>query len=126
MSSLIGLQVEARRLEGQTVIVEFQGELDISTAPKAREAIVAFLAEGCRHLIVNLHKIDYIDSTGLGALVGALRRAREQGGELRLVGLSGRVRRLFEITHLTFAFPIDSNVESALAQIGTARVSTTT
>jgi len=126
MSNLIGLQVHTRRLEGNTAIVGLQGELDISTSPKAREALIALLTEGCRHLIVNLHRIDYIDSTGLGALVGALRRAREQGGELRLVGLSGRVRRLFEITHLTFAFPIDNNEESALAQIGAAKVSTTT
>lgn len=114
MSNLIGLQVHTRRLDARMAIVDFQGELDISTSPKAKEAMLSLLADGCSRLIVNLRLTEFIDSTGLGALVSVMRHAREQEGGVRLVGLSGRVRRLFEITRLTYAFPIDLTEEEAV------------
>lgn len=117
MNSSFGLHMHMRRVTAQTAIIEFQGELDISTSPRAREMMLGLLGDGCQQIIINLHKTDYIDSTGLGALVGTLRRAREQGGGLRLVGLSNRVRKLFEITRLNLAFPIDASEEDALAQL---------
>lgn len=122
MSNIIGLHINTRRLDDRTAVVEFQGEMDISTSGKAKEAMHTLLEEGCRRLIVNLHGTEYIDSTGLGALVGTLRRMREQGGGMRLIGLSGRVRRLFEITRLTLAFPIDASEEEAMKNMTTGRV----
>ena len=108
-----GLKIQTRQLDDATVIIELNGEMDIYTTARVKELMAQLLEKGCRNLIINLHHVDYLDSTGLGMLIGTLRRAREYGGCLRLVAPRSHVRRLLEITHLTFAFPIDATEQEA-------------
>ena len=105
--------VLTRHLNPGMAVVEIHGEMDIDAAPRAKEIMLGLLGEGYRNLIVNLRKTDYIDSTGLGMLIGILRRAREHGGAIRLVAPPNHVRRLFEITRLTYSLPIDASEEDA-------------
>ncbi len=65
-----------------------------------RQAVVAAVAEGSRLLVLDLSGLDFVDSFGLGAVVGALKRVRQRGGELALVCPSSRIRRVFEICDL--------------------------
>jgi len=117
MGNLVGLRSELRKVDDLTTVVDLHGELDTHTAPRARTAMLSLLDEGCRHLILNLRWMDFIDSTGLSVLMGALRNVRELGGSIRLVAPVYHVRRIFEVTRLTYAFPIDATEKESLAQV---------
>jgi anti-sigma B factor antagonist len=117
MGNLVGLHMELRRIDDATTVVDLNGELDAYTAARAKDTMRNLLEGGCRHLILNLRRMDFIDSTGLGVLVSTFRRAREQGSTVRLVSPVHHVRRLFEITRLTYAFPIDASEEEALSNL---------
>lgn len=65
-----------------------------------RQAVVTAVAEGSRLLALDLSEVDFVDSFGLGAVVGALKRVRQRGGDLALVCPSSRIRRVFEICDL--------------------------
>jgi len=117
MGSLVGLRMESERIDDATVIVELHGELDTFTEARAKTAIRSLIAEGYRHLILNLHWLNFIDSTGLSVLIGALRDAREASGSIRLVAPVHHIRRILEITRLTYAFPIDATTAAALLEI---------
>jgi anti-sigma B factor antagonist len=111
------MQIAARRLDALRVVVDISGEMDAYTSPRAKQMMAGLIEEGCRHLIINLRHLSFIDSSGLGTLLGTLRRAREQGGSLRLVAPPTHVRRIFEITRLTYSFPIDASEDDARLQI---------
>lgn len=88
-------------------VVVVTGEIDVATSPELRR-VLNDLVERSRHVTVDLTATSFIDSSGLGVLVGALKRAREHDhDDLRLRGLQEPVRRVFEITGLTELFPID-------------------
>ncbi|MBU8880531.1 anti-sigma factor antagonist [Bacillus sp. FJAT-29790] len=87
------------------------GEIDAFTAPKLREELLP-LAEGQnKSLIVSLKDVSYIDSTGLGVFIGLIKLVKKNDGELKLVNLSGRLERLFQITGLSNIIDISSNSE---------------
>ena len=70
---------------GDCAVLQVTGEVDVYTAPMLRERIRELAAKGAVHLIADLSQVDFLDSTGLGALVGGLKRLREDGGSLALV-----------------------------------------
>jgi anti-sigma B factor antagonist len=103
------------RTEGGRTIVEVGGEIDVYTAPKLREQLVELVNEGQFHLIVDMEAVDFLDSTGLGVLVGGLKRVRAHEGSLQLVCTQERILKIFRITGLTKVFPIHSSVAVAIA-----------
>ena len=116
MGNAINLEIRTKRVDEHTAIVTFNGEMDVYTTPRAKEAMLDLLAQGYYHLVVNLQGTNYLDSTALGVLVGTLKRVREHGGDLRLVAPTPRVRRLLEITRLINVFPIDETEQEATEQ----------
>ena len=117
MGSLVGLRMEFHRIDDTTTTVDLHGELDAYTSPRAKETLRSLLDEGCRHVILNFRCLDFIDSTGLSVLISTVRRAHEYGGSMRIASPSHHMRRIFEITRLTYAFPIDASTEESLASI---------
>ena len=93
----------------RAVVVTVAGELDVYAAPFLRDHMAAVLtAEPARFVVVDLARVVFLDSTALGVLVAALKRARAEGGDLRVgVGTNATVRRVFEVTGLLHAFGID-------------------
>lgn len=81
-------------------VLSVAGELDIVGAPDLRQAVVREVADGARLLALDVSGLDFIDSFGIGAVVGALKRVRQRGGELELVCPVPRIRRVFEICDL--------------------------
>lgn len=81
-------------------VLHVRGEVDMATCPELRQAIVAEIRQGRPHLVVDLSSVDFIDSTGLGVLIGGLKRARSQGGDLRVSGITGRLQKVFDLTGL--------------------------
>jgi len=85
------------------------------TAPKLRERLVETVDQGRYQIIVNLQGVSFMDSTGLGTLVGGLKRVKEHEGTLALVCSSRPVLRVLSITGLNNVFPIHETVEQAVA-----------
>ena len=84
-----------------------------------RQAVVAAVAEGSRLLALDLSELDFVDSFGLGAVVGALKRVRQRGGELALVCPSSRIRRVFEICDLDRILALHDSID-ALPELSVA------
>ena len=98
---------------GSHSVVEVKGEIDVYTAPKLREKLIELVSEGSYNVVVNLEGVDFLDSTGLGVLVGALKRVKAHDGSLSLVCTQDKIIKIFKITGLTKVFPIHASVEEA-------------
>jgi anti-sigma B factor antagonist len=103
--------------QGQTV-VEVSGEIDVYTAPRLRETLVNLVDAGNYRLIVDMERVEFLDSTGLGVLVGGLKRVRAHDGGIDLVCTQGRILRIFRITGLSRVFSIFNSVDEAVASHG--------
>ena len=99
---------------GDCAVLRLTGEVDLCTAPMLRERIRELAAGGAVHLIADLSQVDFLDSTGLGALVGGLKRLREDGGSLALVITNPRILRIFQVTGLTKALAAWPSVTDAI------------
>jgi anti-sigma B factor antagonist len=99
---------------GDCAVLRVIGEVDLFTAPALRERIRDLAAKGAVHIIADMSRVDFLDSTGLGVLVGGLKRLREHDGSLTPVISTKRILRVFEITGLTKAFPPQSSVPAAI------------
>lgn len=95
-------------------VLTVSGEIDIATAPGLRERLHGLLADNKQQLVVDLDDVGFLDSTALGVLVGVLKRARAEGGEVRIVCTQPRVRKVFEITRLDSAFDLFDSVDEAV------------
>lgn len=103
------------RTEGPFQIVAVGGEIDVYTAPRLREAIVAAIDAGHTRLVVDVEKVEFLDSTGLGVLVGALKKVRADGGTLDIVCTQERILKIFDITGLDKVFGLHDSVSAAIA-----------
>ena len=96
-------------------VVALRGELDLEGGPALREALLEAIGEGRRRVIVDLEGLDFIDSAGLGVLVGGLKRARTHDGDLALVCTARNILRVFDVTGLTRVFEIHASREAAVS-----------
>jgi len=112
----VDLSLQSREVDGRT-IVSVGGEIDVYTAPKLRDKITELVGEGHHQLVIDMENVDFLDSTGLGVLVGRLKVLRKVGGSLRVVCTDERILRLFAITGLDRVLPIHDSVDSALASV---------
>ena len=92
-----------------------QGEIDMYTAPQLRELLINLVGTGSYQLVVNLDKVGFLDSTGLGVLVGGLRRVRARDGSLDLVCTQPRILKILWVAGLTEVFGIYETVDQAIA-----------
>ena len=113
------LGLDVTESDGATVLT-VRGEVDVYTAPKLREKLVELVAQRRYRIIVDLEAVDFLDSTGLGVLVGGLKRVRGHDGDLSLVCTHQRILKVFEITGLTKVFTIHDSLDAAL---GTSQAS---
>jgi anti-sigma B factor antagonist len=102
----------SENLRDESVIVTAAGEIDLATSPALRTRLQDAIGQH-RTVIVDLSDVTFIDSTGLGVLIGGLRRINEAGGEMRVVIADPRVLKIFEITGLTGLFSIHSSLAEA-------------
>jgi anti-sigma B factor antagonist len=107
-------QLETTGPVGDRAILQVTGEVDVYTAPMLREQLRDLAAKGAVHLIVDLSRVEFLDSTGLGALVGGLKRLREAHGSLALVVSTPRTLRIFQITGLTNVLAVNRSLQDAI------------
>ena len=101
------------RFEGTWAILDVVGEVDVFTAPKLREQIVQLSDQGHNQVVANLEGVTFLESTGLGVLVGGLKRLKEHDGTLALVCTNRPVLRVLSITGLDSVFPVHGSVAQA-------------
>lgn len=114
----MNFRMDMRTLEKELSLIELEGEVDVYTAPQLKQQMINLLESGAKEMIVDLSKVDYLDSTALGVLIGGLKRMREMDGNMVLVCPSPRIRRMFEITGLDKIFDIYNSVEDAQEAMG--------
>jgi anti-sigma B factor antagonist len=111
------IKVQARQSEGDTYVVDLTGEIDVHTTPILKGALRRLTDDEHYELVVNLRQIDYIDSTGLAALVAVQKLAREHDGAVALVLTNPHIKKIFDIMGLDKVFWIFDDEQSAVKQL---------
>jgi anti-sigma B factor antagonist len=102
-----GLSIRVTEDDGMFTIA-LGGYLDIATAPRFREKLLDLFVRGVRLVVIDLGDLDYLDSVGLGILVGGLKRYREVAGDLHLRRPRGQVDRVLQITGVAALFKVET------------------
>ena len=101
---------------GPASALTLRGEIDVYTAPRLRQAIIDLVDGGATQIVVDMRGVDFLDSTGLGVLVGGLKRVKIKDGSLSIVTTQDKILKIFDITGLNKVFPIYDSVEAAVEQ----------
>ncbi len=100
--------------QGEVSIFSLRGNLDALTAPALKKEIEALLAARKIHVIFDLHALELIDSSGVGAIVSLFKRVRTLQGDVKIARLEGQPAEIFKLLRLDRAFEIFDSVEAAL------------
>jgi anti-sigma B factor antagonist len=96
-------------------VVAVGGEIDVYTGPKLRDRITELVGAGVYDIVIDLEAVEFLDSTGLGVIVGGLKKVRAHDGSLRLVCTQDRLLKIFRITGLAKVFDIHQDIDTAIA-----------
>lgn len=102
---------------GEWSVMRVAGEIDMATAPRLRQHVVNVTNDRPKGLVLDLNNVDFIDSTGLGVMVGAAKRMRMAGGGFRIVCSQAHLVELFQLTRLDEVFDLYGELDDALADI---------
>lgn len=102
----------------QTLIVRLQGELDHHTAEKVKRHLEDRIAtEAFTHILVNLHELTFMDSSGLGVLIGRYKQIMERGGQMVVSDVHPSIYRIFEMSGLFKIISVHQSESDALASL---------
>jgi anti-sigma B factor antagonist len=110
----IDFGIRDRAVDARTHVVSVTGEIDLFTAPEFKQRVMAPIAAGVDHVIVDLMETTFIDSSSLGALIGAHRRLKSRGGSLIVACDAESIVKTFRITGLDGVFQLTDSVDAAL------------
>lgn len=114
----MALTAKARRV-GNVAIVDLNGKITLGeNTGILRDELRSVLAQGNKNIILNMNAVSYVDSAGLGELVGAYTTATNQGGAVKLLHLQGKMRDLMQITKLFTIFPTFDDEQEAVSSFG--------
>jgi anti-sigma B factor antagonist len=108
------MDIEVARL-GQVMVVAPRGDLDLAVADRLRGRLTELIDEGQTRVVLDLGGVAYIDSSGLGALVASMKRARGAGGDIKLCALQPDVRSIFDMTRLIKVIDVHPTRQDAVA-----------
>jgi len=98
-------------------LIELSGEVDLYTAPRFKEDLIALIDDGVAEIVIDLSRVTFIDSTALGVIIGGVKRLHDHDGRLALVAASRPVVRILAITGLDRVLNIFDTREAALAAL---------
>ncbi|HEY8862940.1 MAG TPA: STAS domain-containing protein [Candidatus Dormibacteraeota bacterium] len=110
----MALEIQSRQADNGVTVVAPTGRLDVAGAPTLKDAISEALKNGEPRVVLDMEGISFVDSTGLGSVIAALKQIRSSKGDLRLAAPNQQVRVVLELTTLDRVFPYYSSVEEAL------------
>ena len=114
----IRLETEITTIKGN-VVLKLAGEIDVYTAPQFKEAVNEVLKDdSLLHLIIDLNKVSYMDSSGFGILLSATKKLAPKGGSAYLIGCCSSIERVLKITKLDTIFNCKIGIEDAIQAIG--------
>ena len=114
----MNLSITTRSLRPEVRLVDLEGEVDVYSSTQLKQDLAQIINEGAKYIVLNLSRVEYLDSTGLGLLIGALKRLRENEGDLVIVSPNSRIMRVFEITGLYKVFNIYASEAEAFEKEG--------
>jgi anti-sigma B factor antagonist len=103
---------------GEVAVVRPKENLEASNSSAAKKFLIDTVEQESPTMVVDLTDLRFVDSSGLGALIAALKTAQAKGGDVRLCGLSSSVRTIFELTRLNRVFKMYDSTEDAVASFG--------
>ncbi|HMV35914.1 MAG TPA: STAS domain-containing protein [Turneriella sp.] len=106
----------SQREKDAITILDIQGEIDLYNAPEIKDIIQKLIEAQKYNVIINLEKISYIDSSGIGALISSLSNLKKYQGGLKIINVYASVKKVFELTKLTSFFEIYESEAEALAK----------
>jgi anti-anti-sigma factor len=107
------MELEDSQIVPGTALVVCRGRLNMAAAPELRKYLDEVFEDGSNRLVLDLSETSFIDSSGLGALIGALKRARSRGGDLRIAAPSEQVRMVLGLTNLDRVLRAHASVDEA-------------
>src|SRR6266567_1976643 len=105
------------RDDGPHPTLVVSGEIDVFTAPLFKQAVVNLVADGQRHLFLDMRGVTFMDSSGFGALLGATKRLRPDGGSLNLIGSNRTIQRMLHLTRLDTILGMFEDEKEAMAVV---------
>lgn len=108
------MEIKVREANNGITIFDVDGEIDLYNAPDLKETIKKKIEAQKYNIIINLAKVSYIDSSGIGALISSLSNLKKYQGGLKIINVTGSVKKVFELTKLTSFFEIFENEEDAI------------
>ena len=105
------------RKNGEVYIIDVAGEMDLYNSYKLKELVMKMLEKNVKSFIINLEQVDYIDSSGIGALIFICSTIKKMNLKLAISNVHGSVKKVIELTKLTAYFPIANSVEEALLMV---------
>jgi len=115
----MSLQIETRRIEPDITVMELTGKISLGRESQRVEALVQDLLRQNEHkIIIDISRVDHLDSTGIGILAYCYGTVNRSLGELRIAGASGKVLHLLQITRLDGVLPLCNSVEVACTSLG--------
>ena len=110
----VTLDVESRHTDTGVTVLAPSGRLDVAGAPALKEAVSEAIKDEKPRLVIDMEGVSFVDSSGLGSVVAALKQVRSSKGDLRLAAPNQQVRVVLELTTLDRVFPYYATVEEAL------------
>ncbi len=107
-------------LEGGFAVIRLEGAVDAHTAPQFEAAVQSAIDAGQHRIVVDCERLTYISSAGLGVFMGFIEEVRDQGGDIKICGLSEKVKQPFEILGFESLYDFCPNVEGAISRFGEA------
>jgi anti-sigma B factor antagonist len=105
------------RKNGINYIIDVNGEMDLYNSYKLKELVMKMLEKKVRRFIINLEDVDYIDSSGIGALIYICSTIKKMNLRLIITNIHGSVKKVIELTKLMGYFPITNSIEEAILQM---------
>jgi anti-sigma B factor antagonist len=103
--------------EDDILVMVISGPMDVATTPRLRNSVVRSIDEGHHRLVLDMSGVDFIDSIGLGVIVGVVHRLRPHGGSLAIAAPSVQTRNIFQITQLFRVVALHDTVEEAVSAV---------
>jgi anti-sigma B factor antagonist len=105
------------RKNGENYIIDVVGEMDLYNSYKLKELIMKMIEKKIERFVINLENVDYIDSSGIGALIFICSTIKKINSKLVITNIHGSVKKVIELTKLMGYFPITNSVEEAIQQM---------
>ncbi|MBO5237019.1 MAG: anti-sigma factor antagonist [Spirochaetaceae bacterium] len=105
------------RKNGEVYIIDVNGEMDLYNSYKLKELVMKMLEKSVKSFVINLEQVDYIDSSGIGALIFICSTIKKMNLKLAISNVHGSVKKVIELTKLMGYFPMANSVEEAILML---------